>query len=497
MREQQSQLWPRKVIFRLALAMALVAVTVCYMNSRKESLDQYDITVVPPKCEESGYSFYKHKVTEHTEIRDLVEATGHTYGSPKFWQAEGVLAPEITVRICEVCGKEDRQAKYPDVGLTQVILQGDLTGISKYEEARMRASIFGQEAQLECYALLKYQGHSSLNYDKKNYTLKLYEDAEYSQKNKLELLHWNKEHKYILKANYADPSQCHNLVSADIWADMVSSRENVPAELQELSNFGAVDGFPVVLYINETFQGIYTFNIHKDDDLFGMEDDHLQTMMIVNHTDGAEAYFQELPAFGEETPWEVEFCGTEDSDWAKKHLLDVIRFVMESDDESFRNDLDQYLDVDSAIDYLLAMYALSLTEHAAKDLLLVSYGPSDPWICSMYDMEEAFDGWEAVPVFADGSWDSGTESLLWDRILNQFYPELCERYAQLRQSILNPDDLCARVEAFTRKIPQTVYQADAQVNGTKEHTPQDTQEMMEVIRQQIAAMDKVFLKEGE
>ena len=143
------------------------------------------------------------------------------------------------------------------------------------------------------------------------------------------------------------------------------------------------------------------------------------------------------------------------------------------------------------------MYALSLTEHAAKDLLLVSYGPSDPWICSMYDMEEAFDGREAVPVFVDGSWDSGTGSLLWDRILNQFYPELCERYTQLRQSILDPDALCGRVEAFTGMIPQAVYQADAMVNGTKEHTPLDTQEMMEAIRQQIAAMDKVFLKEGE
>ena len=380
---------------------------------------------------------------------------------------------------------------YPDVGLDRLALNGDFTGIGKREEVPVEADLLGAES-FSCYAMLKHQGHSSLAYDKKNYTLKLYRDPERTEKQKLSLSHWNPENKYILKANYQDSSQCRNLVCADIWAGMVSSREFLPVQLKGLSNYGAVDGFPVALYENGDFRGLYTLNLHKDDDLFGMKDGREQAIMILNHTEGEEAFFREEARFGEDTPWEVEYCGTADQGWAKERLNELIRFVQTSDDAAFREELPRYLDVDSAVDYLIAMYALGLTEHCAKDLVLVSYGRSEPWICSMYDMEEAFDLEGPMPVRNGERWDSGTGSLLWDRFLNAYPEEIRSRYAQLRQSVLETETLCAAVEAFVAQIPERLYQADAEIYGTPVHNEGKTREMTENIRSLTEKLDEIL-----
>ena len=88
------------------------------------------------------------------------------------------------------------------------------------------------------------------------------------QKMQQKMMEFYKEHKYILKANYADVTQSRNLICADVWSDMAASRANVHPRLVRTSNYGAVDGFPVSVWHNSEFLGLYTLNLHKDDDLF-------------------------------------------------------------------------------------------------------------------------------------------------------------------------------------------------------------------------------------
>ena len=193
--------------------------------------------------------------------------------------------------------------------------------------------------------------------------------------------------------------------------------------------------------------------------------------------------------------WELEFCGTEDVQWAKDKFNALIRFVSQSDDETFRQDLHKYLDVDSAVDYLVAMYALGLTEHAAKDLLLVTYDIDTPWIASMYDLEEAFDQ-SAMPVLTESGWNSGTGSLLWDRLLNLFYPQIRDRYRVLRRDILDPEKICSRVEDYIALISPTLYREDSRVNGSPEFSSLQKDEMLRAIKENIANLDEIFKEEG-
>ena len=318
--------------------------------------------------------------------------------------------------------------------------------------------------------------------------------------------HWNEENKYILKADYIDPTMCRNLICADVWAAVTASRTSLPERFSKLSNYGAVDGFSSALYINGEFQGIYNMNLHKDDDLFGMSDDENHAIVINNAPVTDAAYFKELADFADNEPWEVEYCGTEDSQWVKNKLNELIAFVMESDDATFRAELSNYLDVDSAIDYLLSMYVLGLTNHGADELILVCYDIDDPWTASLYDMETGFglsgDGknfmsaTEFLPELNGDTWDSGTDNLLWNRLLQNFYSEICDRYDQLRQSVFEPEALVQRVEEFTGNISPVLYEANDQICMDYPDADTGIEQILTYIQERIRYTDNLFYKRG-
>lgn len=497
----------RKALIRLGVALALIAlaVSVIWLRSARQNREEqalYDAKIVAPTCTDSGYTLYTHKETGETYIDDVVPATGHSFGQ---WSAAAGadLMPQINSRSCSACQTAEEEIVYPALSIPVIALEGDLTGIAKKTEVPMQAQFQSGERSFSTYASLKYQGHGSLTFDKKNYTLKFWKDEKREEKYKMEFSHWNPENKYILKANYIDPTGCRNLVCADVWAQVTANRAQIPEEFKDLSNYGAVDGFPVALYINRQFQGLYNMNLHKDDDLFGMSDEQMHAILIANNAAGEEAYFRAAAEFGEDSPWEVEFCGTQDSTWAKDKLNGLIDFVMHSDDATFRRELDNYLDVDSTIDYLLSIYALGLTHHGASDLVLVCYSEDAPFTASMYDMETAFglseDGLTTVPpeaflpVQQDGMWNSGTGNLLWDRLMTNFYPQLCARYAQLRQTVFAPEALCAAVTDFTAAIPEEIYLADGQLYPGLPGAQDSTKQINGYIMQRIALLDEIFL----
>ncbi len=497
----------KPALIRMGIAVLILALSAGFLYFWQRRPDVraqlYDITVMPPTCTDSGYSLYTSKENGATFVDDVLPALGHSFGQWEVLQERTGLSPEISLRTCSVCGAREEQVQYPQTSIPLLALEGDVSQMGKKKEVPITAELIGAEQEFSHFATLKYQGHESLRFEKKNYTLKLYQDEARREKNKMTFSHWNPEHKYILKANYVDPSQCRNLICADIWADITASRDRLPAEFKDLPNYGAVDGFPVALYLNREFQGLYTFNLHKDDDLFGMEEGKDQAILIANHASAPEALFRESAAFAEDSPWEVEFCGTEDRSWAQNKLNDLISFVTDSDDQTFREKLHIHLDVDSAIDYLLAFYALGLTSCDKTNLTLVCYHASQPFTASHYDMDSAFglsdDGTSAagaelhLPVLKDGRWDSATGNLLWDRLLQNFQPRIASRYQKLRESLLNPENLCRRVLDYTAAIPADLVEGDNVVFPHPNPSLSQTDQITNYITRRIPLLDNLFL----
>ncbi len=404
---------------------------------------------------------------------------------------------------CRVCGAREREAVYPETSLPILRIYGGLDGIGKYTAVPVTTSFEGAGISFSNWASLKYQGHTSLSFEKRNFTIKFYQDEAHGAADKYQFYNWNRESKYILKANWIDPSKCRNLVCADLWYEVCSCRDGTK-HIKKLFHYGAVDGMPVAVYLNDDFIGLYDMVLHKDDDLYDLDKGQEDALMIINQQTMDESLFRAPAAFTDDSDWELEFCGTEEQTWAKEKLNETIAFINEASDEDFSNNklLKQYFNIDSAIDYMLTMYALGLSDSYAKNLVLLSYS-NDPWIFTMFDMEDAFglfhDGsylypadWR-LPSLVDGVWHSGTDSLLWDRMLRCYEGRVAARYAQLRETIFTEAHILAEVEKRLSAIPEEFLQADrALYPSMPALETETTAQISAYLGERFALMDAIF-----
>ena len=454
-------------------------------------------TIIPPDCENAGTILRENSVEGIIKTESGEPALGHDWSA---WSSD----EDGLHRVCKRCGMEEKREHAYLESIPRIDFTGSMDGISKETRVLLGFRFESEDELFNGFSYTSWQGHATLGFPKKNYTIRLYDDEKLGKKHRFRFEKWQLEHKYVLKANYRDISMIRNLAAADLWADMVASRKNLYPGLEKTSNYGAVDGFPVTVYLNGEFHGLYTMNLHIDDDLFQMTHPY-DAVMIANSSEPEETRFLSATAFADEkNAWEVEYCGTpDDSQWAKDSLNDLITFVMESDDEIFRARLGEKLDVDGAIDYLIFLYVTGLQSNAAKDLVLLKYQDWDPWIPSVYDMEGAFglnletvsyrNTEEFLPVRSEESWDSGTGSLLWDRLLQNFSEKIQSRYAELRQSVITEDKLVSRIQDMAARIPEEYREMDLTLYPRKESEQKPEQQMTGYILERLKLLDNTLI----
>lgn len=395
---------------------------------------------------------------------------------------------------------------YEVVSLDKIYLTGDMSNISKDNEVKLKVNYTGNKANFEKYATLKWQGNSSISYEKKNYTIKLYEDENYEQKYKLSINNWDSRNKYVLKANYVDYTQARNLVSAKLWGQVVKSRDNVSYRLTSLVNGGAVDGYPVLLYINDEPQGLYTFNTAKDEDLFNMSGN--DEYLITSDSYKDDSLFKARVDFSDpNTGWEKEYMGNKTDEEVEDSINKLIDFTINNDGESFKNGIGNYLDVDGAIDYMIYFYYICAADNTAKNMLWATFD-GKVWLPSAYDLDSTFSNGNAdftfytydtmLPSFNDdGSIKSNTpnEMLLWTRLLNNYRSEIKERYNELRKNILTSDSIIKMFESFRRQIPDNAYSDNLAIWPSLPNSGEDNyNRIYDFIKDREKLMDEIIEK---
>lgn len=362
---------------------------------------------------------------------------------------------------------------------------------------------------------IKFQGNTSLTFPKKNFTIKMYEDEDCESKLKKIFRDWKvSSNKYVLKANWIDHTHARNIVSANLWSQIVASRgdyDTLPVELRESPRNGAIDGFPVKLYVNGTYHGIYTWNIGKDDWMWGMDEDNENHVLLCAETNNNGASmntpcnFRTLWSGIDEEHWTVE-VGT-NSDGVKNALNGLISFVMNNGGEEFREGIGEYLDVRSAMDYYLYQYVICGLDGLAKNMLLATYD-GKKWICGAYDLDATFglfwNGASFVPAtYACPEQYQETRSLLWERFEECFAEELKERYRVLRETVLSFSNMITLFENFMDKVGLDLYAedyasttADGAYTGIPSKSTSNIQQLRAFIRDRLAYVDEQMEKLG-
>ena len=260
----------------------------------------------------------------------------------------------------------------------------------------------------------KVQGSSSARLPKKNYTLNLDQDFE-------AFSGFGKQHKYVIKANYLDASQSLNVVNAKLWGKIRATHYQVSDALQDNAgnyltdnngnhiiaetdpqlsiggNYGAVDGFPIAVYINNQYWGLYTFNIPKDDWMAKMPKKSKGKYAIVDTNWKPQGAFKAETNFKDQM--ELQFCSTKDSQWAMDSVNELIRAVLAHYDtaDNFNQAVSPLLDIDSAIDYYIFSVLVDNDDGIFRNYLLQTFDGTK-WYFAAYDLDSTFG---RVPDFLD------------------------------------------------------------------------------------------------
>lgn len=291
---------------------------------------------------------------------------------------------------------------------------------------------------------IKPQGTSSMAYPKKNFTVKFPEGVEFVDK-------WGAQKKYVLKADYIDPTNSSNVVSAKLVAEMNKAyglHEDTP-------NYGAIDGFPVFVKINGEDAGTFSLTIPKDTWMLNMDSDNPNHLLLAceGWTEACGMYSYNIDF---EADWTFEVGEATEENMAA--FTRVVQFVATADDETFVRDFDQYLDLDACINYICFANASFAVDNVAKNMLMATYD-GKVWYPILYDLDTLW-GIDWTGTGFSEQYHTDKTALLTDgnnlfyRVTRLFGDQVLERYQELRQGILSKEHIIESFESYTAQIPQ-------------------------------------------
>ena len=376
--------------------------------------------------------------------------------------------------------------------IPSVYLEGTLP-IDKTETV-MRYTFESETQIFEGYCKIKCQGSTSLGYAKKNFTIKTFTDSECTQKAKFRFRNWKAKNKFCYKANWIDFTHARNIVCARLWGEMLESRSNyesLPTELKTAPNHGAIDGFFVKIYVNGVYYGRYTLNIPKDAWMANLDETNANHAMVMSETCFDSGIFRSTVLL-DGSDWTDELHDTVPEN-IKTRWNEVIRFINEASDEEFYNNIDNYIDVQSVIDYDVFCVVLCGIDSFGKNQMFLTYD-GQKWYMSVYDLDSMlglqWNGSELLPAnYPRGAFTDLNRNLLMNRVEKLFGKEIAARYREVSQRELSVEHICSSFEEFMADCPQELVEADrvfTSVSGEKIEAPLADTNTLAFIQQFVA-----------
>lgn len=335
--------------------------------------------------------------------------------------------------------------------LPKVYFDGDISKMeTKSDVRKIKLTYESDEMYFETFTQIKIQGTSSLAYEKKNYTITLFEDESYENKMDVDV-GFGLASKYCLKANWIDKTHARNIVTARL-ASAMQKKYNL---FLDTPNNGVIDGFPIEVYNNGEFLGLYTWNIPKDAWMFSMDEENENHIVLSNEGWEEGSMFSSLATFQD---WSVE-VGSENQATLKKFNR-MIGFVKNSTDEIFKREFSNYIDLDSAINYYIMLEFAELPDNTGKNMLMATYD-GNVWYPTLYDLDTSWGtNYTGSGLYDYTLIDIASSSNLWKRLKENFSEEIKTRYFALREDILTKENILKEFETFENSIPQDVFERE-------------------------------------
>lgn len=327
------------------------------------------------------------------------------------------------------------------------------------------------------------------------------------------------ENVFCLKADYVESSHANNTGIAKFINDCVYDTKT-PMQLADSDCRTTINGFPIEVYVNGEYLGVYNFNHDRYSyKSYGYDYNKYPNMLVYeinsNSNTSAGAFYR----YGDNAESsanvsELEYYKrdfnliygnrTTDSD-SYSEIKTLVEWVSVAEQDLFREMISEHFNKEYLFRYLLTVLMIGAVDSLGKNMKIMTID-GQVWYPTFYDLDTVLgiDNSGYLTIEPDVEIESGSyntsNSNLWSKVWNYFNTELKEEWAKMRQGSFTLDNLMNYIYGEQiSKIPAKMYNDDAQVkyldfgslytyccHGSKEH------QIRRWLRERIAYVDSML-----
>ena len=312
-----------------------------------------------------------------------------------------------------------------------------------------------------------------MSYPKKNFSIDL--------DRKIKFGDWIPMDSYHLKANYIDATQARNVCMGRVVDDVAYTLpfekqrpwrsgwgDNVKGNILDNGAKGHIDGFPIELYINDEYYGLYTWNlkVHRDN--------YCMTKSNYNHILLKAEEHNNFYAFVSSN-WEMKNPKIDGVSGAGDIPADIVKKIsrpldwfnsVKNNASAFKSGFNNYFNKDAMMDYYIILEAFYADDDVDKNLSMCTWDGSI-WYFQWYDMDTILGlYWNGSKLLSSsGSVLNSPEpgesgKRFWNMFYAAFQPEIVARWNYLKMNALSYNNVIGRFSDFMSQISQEAYEKD-------------------------------------
>lgn len=342
---------------------------------------------------------------------------------------------------------------------------------------------------------IERRGGISQAYPKKTYDIEFWEDAQTEVSIDVQFGNMRTDDDWILDAMYNEPLRIRSKNAHQLWLDI-----HEPYYLQQKPNAkSGVDVQYVEVFLNGRYNGIYMLSEQIDRKLLKVDpfDGQINGEILKGVDHGAANNFWSLPDFDNQSrAWAgynyVYPKEYEATDW--QNIYDFTDFVLNSSDSEFGEVWTKF-NYDNYLDYFIFLNVLRATDNQGKNIYTARLNSQSPYFYVPWDLDGCFGTiWDGTNAnITDDILSNGFISRVIDTDVNNYAETVSNRYFELREGVLHPDSLIARLnESYQLLKANNVYAREALVFPNYSYDQESFDYMADWIIARMAFLDIYF-----
>lgn len=330
---------------------------------------------------------------------------------------------------------------------------------------------------------VRIQGTSSLQYVRHNYTIFLKDeygaDMFYNPYGEGSVA----ENVFCLKADYVESSHANNTGMAKFINDCVYDTKT-PMQSENPNCRTTINGFPIEVYINGEYMGVYNFNHDRySTKSLGYDYKKYPNMLVYEINSNSNVSAGAFYKYGEN---ETSSSGVTELEYYKRdfnliygnrttdsdtyaEIKTLVEWVSLAEQDLFRETISEHFNKEYLFRYFLVVLMIGAVDSLGKNMKIMTTDGL-VWYPTFYDIDTCLglDNSGYLTIEPDVEIESGSyntsNSNLWTKVWNYFNAEIKEEWSKMRQGNFTLDNLMNYIyDEQIAKIPAKMYNDDAQV----------------------------------